>query len=150
MEFQIAVRNFLKRPFLNSVKVIGLSLSLSGSMVILLFVLNQLSYDQFNINSKRIYRLTTTGAYRDTHFAKVFEPGFMPVMASYYPEIENYVRLVPVLGGVIKYNEQFLKIDEAFECDSTFFKVFDSVLLIGNSNNILNNPGSRDLGELCK
>jgi putative ABC transport system permease protein len=68
-------------------------------------------------------------------------------MAEYFPEIENYMRLVPVSGGVVKLNENFIKINQAFQCDSTFFKVFDSELLVGNPDNILGSPGSMVISE---
>ena len=68
-------------------------------------------------------------------------------MAEYFPEIENYVRLAPIRGGVMKHNEEFIEVNEAFECDSTFFEVFDSELLVGNPENILNNPGSMVVSE---
>jgi len=68
-------------------------------------------------------------------------------MAEYYPEIEYYVRLVPIRGGVMKYNENFFIVNQAFECDSTFFEVFDSEILLGNSESMLDGPGSLVLTE---
>jgi putative ABC transport system permease protein len=68
-------------------------------------------------------------------------------MAEYFPEIENYMRLAPIRGGVVKHYEEFILVNEAFECDSTFFDVFDSELLVGNTKNILDGPGSMVLSE---
>ncbi len=81
------------------------------------------------------------------HFARVPNPDYIPKMAEYFPEIENYVRLVPIMGGVIKLNENFIRVNQAFQCDSTFFDVFDSELLAGNPDNILDNPGSMVVSE---
>ena len=43
--------------------------------------------------------------------------------------------------------KNFIKINQAFQCDSTFFKVFDSELLVGNPDNILDSPGSMVISE---
>jgi putative ABC transport system permease protein len=149
MEFKFAFRNLLRRPFLNLIKIIGLSLSLSGILIIVLFLKNELTYDRFHKKSDRIYRFTVTSPdmFDGKHFARIPNPDYIPKLAGYFPEIENYVRLVPIMGGVIKLNEDYIKIDQAFQCDSTFFEVFDADLAVGNPAGILNNPGSMVVSE---
>ena len=149
MILKFAIRNVSKRPFLNLIKVIGLSLALSGILLIVLFLKNELTYDRFHKKSDRIYRLTITSPdfFDGKHFARVYKPGFIPKMAEYFPEIENYVRLIPVRGGVMKHKEDFIDISQAFQCDSTFFDVFDSELLVGNPEKILDDPGSMVVSE---
>ena len=141
---KFAIRSILKRPFLNLVKITGLSLALSGILVIILFLKNELTFDSWHSRSDRIYRFTITdpGLLEGKHFARIFRPGFVPAMAANLPEIETFVRLVPVRGGVMKHNENFITVTEAFECDSTFFEVFDARLLSGDPHTILNSPGS--------
>ena len=60
MILKFAIRNLIKRPFLNLIKVVGLSLALSGILLIVLFLKNELTYDSFHKKSDRIYRFTTT------------------------------------------------------------------------------------------
>jgi putative ABC transport system permease protein len=50
-------------------------------------------------------------------------------------------------GGGMKYDEKFITINEAFECDCTFFELFDTDLIVGNPENILNSPGSMIVSE---
>jgi putative ABC transport system permease protein len=149
MELRIAIRNLVKRPFLNLIKIIGLSLALSGILIISLFLKNELTYDSFHKKSNRIYRFTITSSeiLEGKHFARIPNPDYIPPMAEYFPEIENYVRLVPIVGGVLKLDENFIRVNEGFQCDSTFFDVFDADLLVGNSANILDNPGSMVVSE---
>jgi len=143
------IRNLAKSPFLNLIKVAGLSLALSCILLILLFLHNELTFDRFHDNSERIYRLSTTqsNSFYDKHFARIPNPGFVPALADYFPEIESYVRLVPIRGGVIKYKEKYLELRQAFECDSTFFDVFDTELISGNPAGILDDPGSLIISE---
>ena len=149
MILKFAIRNLRKRPFLNLIKVLGLSLSLSGFLLIVLFLKNELTYESFNKNVGRIYRFTVNyqPSANERHFARVFNTDYIPKMADYFPEIENYVRLAPVRGGIIKHNEEFIIIKQAFECDSTFLEVFPADLLVGNPENILNDPCSIVISE---
>jgi putative ABC transport system permease protein len=149
MELLIAFRNFIKRPFLNLIKTAGLGLALTGILLILLYIKSEISFDRFHDNSERIFRLTVTNKvnFDGKHFARVYIPDFVPAMAEYFSEIENYVRLVPVRGGVVKYNENFIRINQAFQCDSTFLQVFDVVLLAGTSDKVLCNPANMVISE---
>ncbi len=148
-ELKFAFRSLLKRPFLNLIKIVGLSLALCGILIIVLFLKNELTYDSFHKKSDRIYRLTITDPdfFEGKHFAIVQNPDYIPKMAAYFPEIENYVRLVPIMGGVVKLKENFIKVNQAFQYDSTFFSVFDSELLVGNPANILDQPGLMVVSE---
>jgi putative ABC transport system permease protein len=149
MTIKFAIRNILKRPFLNLIKVIGLGLALSGVLTIVLFLNNELTFDRFHKKSDRIYRFSFTSPdfFEGKHFARVYQPEYIPKMAESFPEIENYVRLSPVNGGVVKHDQEFIEIKQAFICDSTFFEVFDAELYVGNSDNILNDPGSMVVSE---
>ncbi len=149
MTLKYIIRNLLKRPFLNLIKVLGLSIALSGVLLISLFLKSELTYDSFHNDYNRVYRLTITDEafIGGKHFARVSNAGFVPRMKEYFPEIDNYVRLTPIRGGVMKHNENFILIDQAFESDSTFFRVFNCELTSGNPVEILNGPGSMIVSE---
>ena len=144
MLLKFVIRNIRKRPFLNLIKVLGLALGLSGILFITLFLKNELTFDSFHSKAERIYRFTLTDPrfLNDSHFARIPNGEHIPDMAEYFPEIEQFVRLAPIRGGVMFYNEKYYTIDQAFECDSTFFEVFDAELLIGDKKTILNAPAS--------
>jgi putative ABC transport system permease protein len=149
MILKFAIRNIVKRPLLNLIKVVGLSLALSGVLIIILFLKSELTFDSFHKKSDRIYRFTITSPnfFEGKSFARVYQPDYISKMPEYFPEIENYVRLCPVRGGSIKLKENFIKVNEAFQCDSTFFDVFDVELLVGNRDNILDSPGSMVIAD---
>lgn len=121
-----------------------MSLALSSILLIVLFLKHELSFDKFHQRSDHLYRFTITSPtfFSGKHFARLYNPSYIPEMALYFPEIENFVRLAPMRGGVLKYGEEFFTLNQAFECDSTFFQIFDAELLIGNPENVLDAPGS--------
>ena len=149
MILKFTFRNLIKRPFLNLIKVLGLSLALSGILLIVVFLKNELSYDSAHEKSDRIYRFTTTSDafFGGKHFARLNYSAYIPQMVEHFPELENYLRLVPIRGGFIKHEKKYIDVNQAFQCDSTFFKIFDAELLVGNSDDILNNPATMVISE---
>jgi len=142
-------RNLMKRPFLNFVKILGLAFALTGLIILALFIKNELSYDQSHKNADRLYRFTFTSEniFGGKQFARIQNAAIIPQMADYFKEIENYTRLARVEESFLKYGNKFIKINQAFHCDSTFFEVFNGELLIGDSKNILDNPGTMIISE---
>src|SRR5512138_2480791 len=102
MEILFAFRNLIRRPFLNLIKITGLSLGLTGIILILLYIKNESSFDRYHQHAGRIFRFTTTDnhLFEGKHFARLFYPYHVPDMVGYFAGIESYVRLVPVRGGV--------------------------------------------------
>lgn len=149
MILRIAFRNIRKRPALNIIKIAGLSLSLCGILIIGLYLNYELTFDSFHKKSERIYRLTLAGNTINSgkHFARISNTDFIPGMVDFFPEIETFVRLAPVRGGIMKYNENYIPVNQGFECDSTFFEVFDADLLEGKKEEILDSPGSMVISE---
>lgn len=149
MIFKVVLRNLLKRPFLHLVKVVGLSLALCGIVFISLFLKNELTYDSFHEKSDRIYRYTISDPefLGGKHFARIVNPGYVPELQEQLPEIEDFVRLRPIRDGLMKYEERFYNVAQAFECDSTFFRVFDVELTIGDKLTVLESPASMVISE---
>ena len=149
MILKFAIRNIKKHVFLNLIKLFGLSMSLCGILFITLFITNELSYDKYHPKADQVYRFTVThpNFLNNSHFARMPHSGEIPGMAEYFPEIENYVRLAPIRGGVMMHKHKYYDINQAFICDSTFFELFRVELIIGDSETVLNRPGSMVLSE---
>ncbi len=149
MQIRLIIRNLKMHPFLNFIKIIGLALSLCGVLFISLFIKNELSFDKYHTNADRIYRFTTTDPsfLNNSHFARMVRSEEIPDLAEYFPEIEKYVRLKHVRGGILMKEDNFYKINQGFICDSTFFEIFNAELTIGNKFSVLDQPGSMVVSE---
>ncbi|MEO9891762.1 ABC transporter permease [Aurantibacter sp.] len=144
MLLKYALRNIKKRPVLNGIKIVGLSLGLCGILFISLFIKNELSYDKHFSKAENSYRLTATSLafLENNHFARFFAAQDLPVLTASIPEIENFVRLAPIRGELIKHEELFYNIHQGFWVDATFFKLFDIPLLQGNAKTVFQNANS--------
>src|SRR6188768_1305105 len=87
-------RALRKQTFYTFINIGGLSIGIASCLVILLFVVNEFSYDRYHAKGDRIYRVNTEIKFGTNHFTVA--TGY-PVMAELfkqnYPEIESIVRL---------------------------------------------------------
>jgi putative ABC transport system permease protein len=139
---KITLRNLKRHKIFSFINIFGLSVGLAFSILILLFVRNELSYDSFHKNSDRIYRISLFENYAkdDQHFNSI-TPGVLgPLLKSYYPEIENCIRISREQGKVKYGSKTFM---ERYDlADPGFFKMFNFPLLMGNPGDVLSNPNS--------
>jgi len=143
------LRNLRRHPFLNLIKLAGLMFAFSSMILIALYLKHELSYDRFPEASGRIYRFTATSpsAFSGKHFARIWGAAYVPDLAMTFPEIESYVRLSPVSGGLIQWEEKKFRMQQSFFCDSTFLKIFDVQLLSGDPGQVLDGPSSVLISE---
>ncbi|MDT0620411.1 ABC transporter permease [Croceitalea vernalis] len=144
MLLKYAYRNLKKRPVLNGIKIIGLSLGLCGVLFIALFVKNELGYDKQHEKANQIFRFTVTtpNVFENNHFARFYSAELLPELIAPIPEIENFVRLQPIRGKLIRNQEQYFSIEQGYAIDQNFFEVFDVKLNNGNISQAIKNPGS--------
>jgi len=149
MVLKLVLRNLRRHPFLNLIKLAGLMLAFSSMILIALYLKHELSFDRYHSNSDRIYRFTATSptAFSGKHFARIWGAAYIPDLAETFPEIESYVRLSPVSGGLIHWEEEKIPMQQTFFCDSTFLKIFEVRLLLGDPEEVLAAPSSLLISE---
>jgi putative ABC transport system permease protein len=130
------------------INIIGLSIGIACSLLISLFVINELSYDQFHIKKDRIYRVNLHGKIggQEAHVSSTASP-VGPTMLREFPEIEDFTRYNTWGSTVIKYNNQNFTEDRFVHVDSSFFNIFSIDLLKGDKNTVLNTPYTLVLSE---
>ena len=130
------------------INIIGLSIGIACSLLISLFVINELSYDQFNINKDRIYRVVLHGKLggQEAHVSSTASV-IAPTMMQEFPEMEDFCRINFWGETVIKFNEQTFTESSFAQADSSFFKIFSIPLIKGNIETVLNAPYKVVLSE---
>jgi putative ABC transport system permease protein len=53
-----AWRNIVRHKFISAINISGLAIGLTCCLLILAYIINELSYDKFNVNADRTYRVT--------------------------------------------------------------------------------------------
>lgn len=142
--FKIAFRNLFKNKLYSAINVIGLSLGIAFSLLVLLFIHDELTYDQFHDNSDDIYRLYRQPLMEGTAYdPDVYMP--MPTaqaMENDFPEVEETVRFIPFGTNVIRNEGSVFEQEGMVFTDPAVFDVFNFPLSYGDPESALQNPGS--------
>jgi len=150
---KIAFRNLMKKKFYSAINIVGLSIGITCSFLIYLFIQSELSYDKHYENADNIYRLGVEyniGGKIDS-YCNIPRP-IAPNLKEMYPEIVEYTRLCGVNSlnihkAVIEFEGNKHTSDKIFAADPSFFKVFSNEFIFGNPETALNQPNSIVLTE---
>jgi len=130
------------------INILGLSIGIACSLVITLFVIHQLSYDQYHEKKDRIYRLTLDGKIGEQEVLVSSTASIIgPTMKNDFPELESFCRLNTFGETIVKDEERIFTIPDFAEIDSSFFEIFSIPLLNGDSRTVLNEPNTMVLSE---
>lgn len=146
----IAFRNLLRKRVFTAINVIGLSVGVASSLIIFLYVQEELSYDTFVPEHDRMYRMVEERKYPDrlAHFAMI-PSGFATVLAEEIPEVEAVTRLVgfPNFATNVRYGDNVYSENYFFSADSNFFDLFPFRMLKGNPETALRHGNTIVLTE---
>lgn len=138
--FLVAIRNFVRNKIFSIVNVIGLSISLSVFLVILQYVRHERSFDHFNLNSDRLYRVDHTflnDGQVDFQSARTY-PSIGPRLMTEFQEVMNYCRLFKKYRPcTVTFEDKNFKEENIFYADSSFFNVFSYPLVAGDPGSAL-------------
>jgi len=156
------IRNYIKTAFRSLMKnkgftilnVLGLSVGLATCLLIVFYVVDECSYDRYNVNANRIYRITENarlngneGSYAGT------EKPLMDAL-KVFPQIEKMARIFPKDDlfitkpkfSVRKGNNNIPETNVAF-AESNLFDVFTLPMIDGNPATSLTEPHSAVITE---
>jgi putative ABC transport system permease protein len=138
-----AARNLLKNKFYTALNITGLAAGLATCLLILLFVLDELSFDKFNTNAGRIYRVNNEVKFGGNYFDLAVGPALMgSTMVRELPQVEQYTRLRWYGSFLVKKGNENISEGRVGYADSTLFEVFTLPLIEGNAKNALIEPHS--------
>jgi len=138
-----AFRNILRDKGYSLINVLGLTIGITSSIFLLLYILDELSFDNYHSNSQDIYRVITHITEQDDDFTWVVaQIPFAQTVRDKYPEVEKSVRFVGM--GRVLYKKGELKFyeDEIFAADSAVFEVFSYDFIEGDPATALYDPNS--------
>jgi len=146
----VTLRNLWKQKGYTLINIFGLTVGLASSIFIMLYVINELSYDRFHDKSDRIYRVWISGSMPATEMRHaVSSPPMAEALLNDYPEVEQSVRLRMAGGWVVRQGDRIFQetAQEFLFDDSTFFDVFSFNLIKGDPATCLTEPRSIVLTE---
>jgi len=145
---KVALRNLWKSKGYAAINIIGLAAGLGVCLLIVLYVTDEFSYDRYNANADRIYRIDADINFNNTQIDAVATPQLMgPTLARTYPQIQQMVRFRSPGDILIKKGNDRINDHHAIFADSTLFQVFTIPLIQGDPNTALNTSHSIVIDE---
>lgn len=136
-----AYRTLKKNVGFTAINVFGLALGLATCMLIVFYVVDELSYDKFNTKADRIYRANMQikfGGIDQTYASSPSPLGI--VFKKDYPEVESSCRFLQRGGFNVKKGTQTIHEDRVIFADSTLFDVFTLPMVAGDPKHALVEP----------
>jgi putative ABC transport system permease protein len=145
---KVAIRNIFRQKIYALINILGLAIGLSCSLLIMVFVMHELSYDQFHEKKDRIYRLCVKGKLGEAEMNMAYTAvPTGPAFNEEFPEITEAVRLENWNDMLFRYREKVFVEDGLLWADSGFFRVFDFKLVSGQPEQVLAEPQTIVLTE---
>lgn len=142
---KIAWRNLKKQPFFTFLNTFGLAIGIAGSLLICLYIQDELSFDRMFADAERIHRVNA-----DIKFggeARIFAVSPAPMaetMDADFSEVELVTRFRTRGSALIRKADTEINVKElqSTYVDSTFFKMFGIKLLVGDPTTALKSPNT--------
>lgn len=146
--FKIAVRNLFKQKLFTSINVFGLAIGFAGSLLISVFVWNELSYESMHENADNIYRIAVQfGKTDESMILAGAMPGLGPAAKSELPEVEDYVRIYPDSKAQVKISDNEFEESKFFFADESIFNLFTIKVISEVDDAPLSDPSDIMLSE---
>ncbi len=143
-----AVRNLRKQKVFSFINIMGLAVGLSCCILLYLYLVDELSYDNFHSQERSVFRILTNFHEKDGSIRSrgpSVPVAVAPLFKKYFPEIKHVIRFARERGTVRKGN--ILGNETITFTDPPVFKVFSFPLLGGNPETVLSNDYSLVLTE---
>ena len=149
--FKIALRNIKKYKGYSFINIAGLSIGMAACILIILYVQFELSYDRYNKNADRIYRVTREWLNADgesSFYLAPVAPPIGPLLKNDYPDIiQEEVRIIGESNAHLTIGAKTFIEDNFAWAENSFFKIFTYKFIKGDPNTALKEPNSIVLTE---
>ena len=147
---KVALRNIAKEKIYSVINVLGLTIGISCSLFLVLYIVDELSYDSFHEKKDNIYRIVTHFEEPDNAFS--WPNAQIPLaqeLQEKYTEVIYATRLIQTGREMFEHAEldrRFYE-EEVYYADSSIFDVFTFEFVAGNPQQALIAPNTMVLTE---
>jgi putative ABC transport system permease protein len=144
-----AFRSIVRQKGFSLINILGLTIGLSVSFLILFYVFDELSFDKFHNDPDRIYRLVVKGTLGEMNLQTAVTPKALAgKLLKDVPDVElSTVFDIESSSYLLKIGDNKLYERDFLYADTTFLKIFNFPLLYGQKISALSQPYSIVISE---
>ena len=141
--FNVALRNLLKYKLYSIINIVGLAIGIACSLLIFLFVRDELAFDHYHEKSDRIYRVNMEWHYNNGDLKNYAgsSVNLAPALLEEASEIKYATRLLKTSAYIKKGDHRFYEKD-GYYADASVLSIFSFPLLHGKAETALSQPYS--------
>lgn len=145
---RIALRNFQREKGYTAINVFGLTIGLTCSLFLLLYIVDELSYDKHHVNAQNIYRVVTHVKEPADEFtwARVQVP-LAEELSTNYADVKRAVRFFSSGRELFQHAENVYYEEQFYFADSSVFEIFTHEFIAGDPATALLDPLTTVLTE---
>jgi len=144
---KIAIRNLLRSKGFSVINILGLAVGMASAILILLWIQNEMSYDQFHEKKDRIVEVWNKATFDGNLNCWNTTPKVLArTLERDFPEVEQSVRVDWNNDHLFSVGEKRITL-KGSPVDSNFFQVFSFRLLKGQTSTVLNDQHNIVLTE---
>jgi putative ABC transport system permease protein len=143
---KIAFRNLLRHKAFSFINIAGLAIGMACSILILLWVEHETSFDTFHKDFSKIYRITAQLKELEVKAAVTSAP-IANAIQQQIPQIQSAVRIAPGRTGLLQVEDRVFEEKAIMFVDSNFFSFFSFPLISGDPATVLRQPESIVISE---
>ena len=130
------------------INIAGLTIGVTCSLLIILYIHDELTYDKFHPDSGRIHRLGVKGVLEGKQFTSA-QTGVLVAqgIADDIPEIESSLRMASWKTFPVRYEEKSFTEPRLLLADPNFFRFFNFKLVEGHPDSVLHGERKLVLSE---
>jgi putative ABC transport system permease protein len=144
---KIALRLLSRNKLISAINILGLALALTGSLMIGIFLHDELSFDRYHENSDHIFRVTRNFLSPDGSVSLhlgLIAPPFGPLLKNDFSDIKESGRIRRCYKSMSieengKFKEQ-LNSDNSYFAEPSIFKIFSIPIVAGDIKSALVKP----------
>ena len=145
--FKTGWRSLQKNRLYSFINLFGLTVGLTGSILIGLYITDELSFDKFNTNANRIVRIEMDyGRGAEQNKVAVTGTKVGPQLQRSFQFVQAYARLINA-SRVVKYSDKLFTENRFLYADAAFFKIFSFKLVNGSAGTVLDAPNKVVLSQ---
>jgi putative ABC transport system permease protein len=134
---KITFRNLAKYKVHSIINILGLSIGIAISILIMVLVSNELSYDKYNDNWKRIYRVNRYEKLNDDELRSAMTSFALEKKMLEFEEVEEVTRVLLGSHKRVSYRDDHYSADRFFYADPNFFRIFSIPMITGDPDEVL-------------
>ncbi len=137
----IALRILRKQKIYSIINIVGLSVGMACAIFIFLWVMDELSFDRYNANAERIFRVIKHGKGGGKEYFTALSPSpLAQALKAEFPEILEATRISDDSPRFFRYQDKGFNESRVVFADENLFKVFTIPLLAGDPETALKKP----------